>query len=156
MVGDSRETWEERIQRLGTRRAAAGDRGDLPCLRRISFACRSQVRSFKRVLWETPLPQNYPQESFGKANPYSRLTAVKTTLPWRAGAYRFRAGRRGRENEWVRVSTIVRQHPLRRPRGAAEGVLVAQDYNCSNPKKTEKPFASRRKSPFRSSVRTWN
>ena len=57
------------IQWLGTRRAAAGERGDLPWLRRISFACRSQVRSFKRVLWETPLPQNYPPESFGVANP---------------------------------------------------------------------------------------
>ena len=40
-----------------------------PCPRRIPFACRSQVRFFKRVLWVTPLLQNSPPESFGVANP---------------------------------------------------------------------------------------
>ena len=36
--------------------------------RRIPFACRSQARFFKRVLWATPLSPNYPPESLGKAN----------------------------------------------------------------------------------------
>ena len=57
-------------RRDGSQRStSSGASATLSSPRRIPFACRSPARSFKRVLWVTPLSQNYPQESFGVANP---------------------------------------------------------------------------------------
>ena len=85
---------EKCIQWLGTRRAAAGERG---------------------------------------ANPYSRLTTVKGEPYRMAGAYRFPCSARktsGFEDPLV----FAHQNSPQTPKGAPGAVLVAQDYNWSNPK----------------------
>ena len=96
--------------------------------RRIPFACRSQVRFFKRVLWVTPLLQNSPPDSFGVANhqgeslipPVRSVTSLQTN---RAG-YCCQAGALGNpQNSQACPCTCPFRHgkPRHLPRRGGSG-----------------------------------